>query len=117
MAVLDKFTWCIQLQNNGARTSTTNNDREVIFGNGYSQVGSSGFNTVKREVTIVYAGKDYQAVYDFLQAHRLKPFALTPPDGRIGVFVTKANSVSLTPISKTIQEVSATISERFTSMI
>lgn len=117
MATLDQFTWCIQLQNGGGSVTTTNNDREVVFGNGYRQRASSGFNTTRREMQIVYSGKDYKTVYDFLQAHRLKPFAITPPDGRIGIFIVKSDSVSLNPVSKTVQEVKATISEQFTSMV
>lgn len=96
--------------------TTENNDREVVFGNGYRQRASSGYNTERRVMTIVYVGKDYLSVKDFLSAHRIKPFAYTPPDNRIGIFVVQPGSVALKPISKGVQEVTATISESFSSM-
>ena len=35
--MLDEFTWCTQIQSGGGVMTTTNNDREVVFGNGYRQ--------------------------------------------------------------------------------
>ena len=50
---LDEFTWCTQTQGGGGAMTTENNDREVVFGNGYKQVASSGFNTTRRSFSIV----------------------------------------------------------------
>lgn len=116
MAIVDRFTWCTQVQNNGGAMTTENNDREVVFGNGYRQVASSGFNTERRMFTIVYAGKDWKAVKGFLSGHRLKPFIWLPPDGDLGLFLTKTNTVATKPIAPGVQEVTATITEQFTSM-
>lgn len=116
MAKLEMFKWCTQVQNSGAQMQTENNDRQVQFGNGYRQKASSGYNTTRRQFAIVYAGADYLKVYDFLNSHRLKPFAWTPPDGRLGIFTTQANSLSLKPVSNGVQEVNATFTEEFTSM-
>lgn len=114
--MLDEFTWCTQIQSGGGTMTTTNNDREVVFGNGYRQKASSGFNTERREFSIVYFGSDYKEVKDFMTNHRLKPFLWRMPDGNLGLFTVKAGSVGLTPISPTAQEVKATFTEEFTSM-
>lgn len=114
--MLDEFTWCTQIQSGGGVMTTTNNDREVIFGNGYRQKASSGFNTERREFSIVYVGNDYKAVKAFMTDHRLKPFLWKTPDGSFGLFTVKAGTVGLTPISRTAQEVKATFTEEFTSM-
>ena len=113
---LDEFKWCTQIQSGGGAMTATNNDREVVFGNGYTQVASSGFNTVRREFAIVYGGTDYKAVLDFVNNHRFKPFLWITPDGSPGLFRVKSGSVGATPISSTVQEVKATFTEQFTSM-
>lgn len=96
--------------------TTENNDREVVFGNGYKQVASSGFNTVRRSFAIVYAGTDYAKVITFLNGHRLKPFLWVAPDGKLGLFRVKSGTVAATPVSATVQEVKATFEEQFTSL-
>lgn len=116
MAAIDTFTWFTQVQNGGATASTVNNDREVAFGNGYRQRASSGFNSVRREFSIVYVGKDWQEVYDFLNNHRVKPFIWTPPDGRIGLFTVQSDSVGYTTLYRDLCEVKCNFSEAFTSM-
>ncbi|WWD12602.1 minor tail protein [Escherichia phage BubbaBully] len=116
MAALDEFTWCTQIQSSGGAMTTTNNDREVVFGNGYTQVASSGFNTVRREFSIAYVGLDYKDVLKFMNDHRLKPFLWITPDGSPGLFRVKSGSVAATPISPAVQEVKATFTEQFTSM-
>lgn len=113
---LDEFKWRTQIQSGGGSMTSTNNDREVVFGNGYTQVASSGFNTVRREFQIVYAGKDYRDVVDFMHNHRLKPFLWVMPDGKLGLFRVKSGTVATTPIAPTAQEVRATFIEQFTSM-
>ena len=113
---LDEFKWCTQIQSGGGAMTSTNNDREVVFGNGYTQVASSGFNTVRREYSIVYAGTDYRQVESFMHNHRLKPFLWVMPNGQLGLFRVKTGSVAVNPISPTVQEVRATFTEQFTSM-
>lgn len=113
---LDEFKWCTHIQSNGGTMTTTNNDREVVFGNGYTQVASSGFNTVRRDFEIVYAGNDYMKVVSFLNDHRIKPFIWKTPDGTLGLFRVKSGSVTTRPIAPTVQEVKATFTEQFTSM-
>ena len=114
--MIDEFKWCTQIQGGGGAMTTSNNDREVIFGNGYRQKASSGFNTERREFAVVYVGTDYKAVKTFMTNHRLKPFLWRMPDGDYGLFSVKAGTVALTPISPTAQEVKATFTEEFTSM-
>lgn len=116
MAVIDEFTWCTQIQNGGGVMSTENNDREVSFGNGYNQVAASGFNTERREYTIVYGGREWAQVKAFVSGHRLKPFIWMPPDGVLGLFIVKRDTVALTPIAGGLNEVRATFKEQFTSM-
>lgn len=112
---LDTFNWCTQIQSGGGAMTTINSDREVVFGNGYAQVASSGFNTTRREFAVVYGGTDYKEVLAFLHNHRLKPFAWRMPDGTLGLFRVKSNSIAATPISSTVQEVKATFTEQFTN--
>lgn len=116
MAKLTQFEWCTQVQGGGGTMTTSNNDREVAFGNGYTQVASSGFNTERRDFAIVYAGKDYKAVYDYLRSHRITPFIWKTPDGSLGLFRVKSNTIGMKPISPTVQEVTATFTEVFTNM-
>lgn len=116
MAKLYTFTWCTQVQGNGASMTSTNNDREVSFGNGYRQVASAGLNTVRREFAIVYAGNDWVKVIEFLNAHRLKPFLWVMPDGKLGLFRVVSGSVASSVVSPTAQEVKASFSEEFSSM-
>ena len=96
--------------------SVSNNIRSIQMGNGFRQVASSGINTKRREFSIVYGGTDWLNVVDFLNGHVFKPFAWTPPDGRVGVFIVVADSVRANPVFKgRIHEVTATFSEQFTS--
>lgn len=113
---LDKFKWCVQVQNGGGQMTTTNNDRAVSFGNGYQQVGSSGFNTERREFEITYAGSKYAEVLAFLRSHRLVPFAFQPPGDTIGIFILKSDTLTTNPITGNLLEVKCTIVEQFTSM-
>lgn len=85
------------------------------FGNGYIQTASSGINTKRRTVPIVYGGSDWEEVYNFCQDHVTKPFVWKAPDGRMGVFVVTADSVNLAPQGGGVFEVTAEFAERFTS--
>lgn len=113
---LDVFKWCVQLQNGGGAMSVTNNDRNVQFGNGFMQVGSSGFNTERREYAITYQGEDWREVRKFLRDHRLKPFAFTPPLDDIGIFMLKPDTLSTIPISTDQLEIKCSIVEQFTTL-
>lgn len=114
--MLEEFKWCTHINNGGGSMTTTNNDREIMFGNGYRQKASSGFNTERREFNISYAGSNYRNVKAFLSDHRLKPFLWKMPDGNYGLFTVKTGTVAMTPISPTVQEVKAVFTEEFTSM-
>lgn len=113
---IDEFKWCTQIQNSGGALTTENNDREVVFGNGYKQVASSGFNTVRRVYSVVYAGTDYKDVFSFMNSHRLKPFLWVAPDGVLGLYRVKSGTVAASPISPDMQEIRCTFEEQFTSM-
>lgn len=115
MAV-ETFKWCTQIQNNGAAMTVTNNMRAISMGNGYRQVASSGRNTNRRQFGIVYGGKDYLDVLDFLYAHTAKPFIWTPPDGRPGIFIVQADTIGSGPKFRGIQELTCTFTEQFTSV-
>ena len=112
---MDSFSWCTQIQGGAAKVAVSNNVRAVSFGNGYIQTASSGFNTKRRTVPIVYGGMDWEEVYDFCQDHVTKPFIWTAPDGRMGVFVVTAESVTLAPQGGGLCEVTAEFAERFSS--
>lgn len=113
---IDTFKWCVQSQEGGGGMTVTNNDREVQFGNGFRQVASSGFNTERREYVITYVGQDFKEVRQFLRDHRLKPFAFTPPEDRIGIFLLKPDSLTTTPIGRGLLVVKCSIVESFTAV-
>lgn len=113
---LKTFTWCTQIQGGAAQVASTNNMRSAQFGNGFIQSASSGINTRRRSSSIVHgSSRHWREVYDFCNEHVTKPFIWTPPDGKMGVFIVKPDSVSLKPISGGLYEVSATFEERFTA--
>lgn len=112
---MDSFKWCTQIQGGAAKVAVSNNVRAISFGNGYIQTASSGINTKRRTVPIVYGGSDWEAVYNFCQDHVTKPFVWKAPDGRMGVFVVTADSVNLAPQGGGVFEVTAEFAERFTS--
>lgn len=116
MAKLEMFKWCTQVQSGGGSMTTEDTVREVSFGNGYTQVASAGLNTTRRSFTVAYVGRDYRDVIAFMKAHLIKPFAWVTPDGSAGLFRVKSGSVSVKPISPTVQEITATFTEQFTSM-
>ena len=116
MANLEMFKWCTQTQGGGGSMTTEDTVREVVFGNGYTQVASSGLNTTKRSFSVIYAGADYMDVISFMQRHLVKPFAWIAPDGKAGLFRVKSGTIAAKPISPTVQEVAATFVEQFTSM-
>lgn len=114
---IDVFNWCVQVQDGGGGMTTSNNVRSVSYGNGYQQRGSSGYNTVRREYTVTYAGADWIDVYDFLNQHLFTPFIFPAPDGRDGLFVTTADSVSTSVIGKNgLCSLSAKVTEVFSSV-
>ncbi len=112
---MDSFKWCTQIQGGAAKVAISNNIRSIVFGNGYIQTASSGINTKRRTVPIVYGGSDWVEVYNFCQDHVTKPFVWKAPDGRMGVFVVTADSVNLAPQGGGVFEVTAEFAERFTS--
>lgn len=113
---LDVFKWCVQVQDGGGVMTVTNNDRQVQFGNGFRQVASSGYNTERREYAISYVGKDWKEVREFLRSHRMKAFAFTPPEDKIGVFLLKPDTLNTQPIGRGLLVVKCTIVEAFTAV-
>lgn len=113
--MIDTFKWCTQLQSSGGGMNTESDIRSASFGSGYEQVAISGFNTTRREFSIVYAGNDYRDVYSFMINHLANPFIWQSPSGDLGLFIVKQNSITMTPVSPTVQEVKATFREQFTS--
>lgn len=116
MANIKTFKWCTQVQNGGGSMTSSDTVREVVFGNGYAQVASSGFNTMRRDFSVVYAGRDYRDVIAFLKEHTVKPFIWQMPNGELGLFRVKTGTIASRPISSTTQEVMSTFTEQFTSM-
>lgn len=113
---IETFKWCVQIQGGAGQVSASNNMRSAQFGNGFIQSASSGFNTRRRSLDLIHGSrKEWRSVYDFLNAHVVKPFILTPPDGVPGVFIVSPDSVTLKPVGGGVFEVKATVEERFSS--
>lgn len=111
----DTFTWCTQYQGSGGQMASDDNTRSVTFGNGYTQVASAGFNNFRRSFTIVYGNTNWKEVYDFLVAHRIKPFIWKTPDGDLGLFRVQESTIASKIISSDIRELSCTFIEQFTA--
>ena len=60
---MDSLNLCTPFKGGAAKVAISNNIRSIVFGNGYIQTASSGINTKRRTVPIVYGGSDWEEVY------------------------------------------------------
>jgi len=89
--------------------------RAAQFGDGYEQVAENGINSTAIQVPMKHVGAEAEvnAIRDFLLAHTVKAFIITPPGEEKGLYRTVANSVRKNQISSKFSELTFTIKRAY----
>jgi len=89
--------------------------RAAQFGDGYEQVAENGINSTAIQVPMKHTGTEAEvkAIRDFLLAHTVKAFIITPPGEEKGLYRTVANSVRKNQISSKFSELTFTIKRAY----
>ena len=103
MAV-ETYSWRSQLGAGAIEYSQT--VRAAQFGDGYEQVAENGINSTAIQVPMKHVGSESEvnAVRDFLLAHTVKAFIITPPGEAKGLYRVVADSVRKNQISSKFAE-------------
>jgi phage-related protein len=111
MAV-ETYSWRSQLGAGAIEYSQT--VRAAQFGDGYEQVAENGINSTAIQVPMKHTGAEAEvnAVRDFLLAHTVKAFIITPP-GEEGLYRVVADSVRKNQISSKFAELTFTIKRAY----
>ncbi|QDE47281.1 hypothetical protein EIN43_06095 [Enterobacter hormaechei] len=88
--------------------------RAAQFGDGYEQVADNGINSTAIQVPMKHTGNESEVdrIRDFLLAHTVKAFIITPPR-REGLYRVVADSVRKTQISSKVAELTFTIKRAY----
>lgn len=89
--------------------------RSAQFGDGYEQVADNGINSTAIQVPMKHVGADSEVntVRDFLLAHTVKAFIITPPGEEKGLYRVVADSVRKNQISSKFAELTFTIKRAY----
>ena len=89
--------------------------RAAQFGDGYEQVAENGINSTAIQVPMKHTGAEAEvdAVRDFLLAHTVKAFIITPPGEEKGMYRVVADSVRKNQISSKFAELTFTIKRAY----
>lgn len=112
MAV-ETYSWRSQLGAGAIEYSQT--VRAAQFGDGYEQVAENGINSTAIQVPMKHTGAEAEvdAVRDFLLAHTVKAFIITPPGEEKGLYRVVADSVRKNQISSKYAELTFTIKRAY----
>ncbi|WP_336653730.1 phage tail protein [Leclercia adecarboxylata] len=112
MAV-DTYNWSAQLGAGPIEYAQT--VRVAQFGDGYEQVADNGINSTAIQVPMIYTGREAEvnAVRDFLLAHTVKAFIITPPGEIKGLYRVVADSVRKNQINSKFAELTFTIKRAY----
>ncbi|ALA03237.1 hypothetical protein SR80_19095 [Enterobacter hormaechei subsp. xiangfangensis] len=112
MAV-DTYSWRSQLGAGAIEYSQA--VRAAQFGDGYEQVADSGINSTAIQVPMKHTGTESEVdrIRDFLLAHTVKAFIITPPGEEKGLYRVVADSVRKTQISSKYAELTFTIKRAY----
>lgn len=112
MAV-ETYNWHSQLGAGAVEYSQT--IRSAQFGDGYEQVAENGINSTAIQVPMKHAGTEAEvnAVRDFLLAHTVKAFIITPPGEEIGLYRVVPDSVRKNQLSSKFSELTFTIKRAY----
>ncbi|PRW42431.1 phage minor tail family protein [Enterobacter roggenkampii] len=108
MAV-ETYSWRSQLGAGAIEYSQT--VRAAQFGDGYEQVADNGINSTAIQVPMKHTGTETEvnSIRDFLLAHTVKAFIITPPGEAKGLYRVVADSVRKNQISSKFAELTFTI--------
>ncbi|MGY6029834.1 phage tail protein [Phytobacter sp. AG2a] len=112
MAV-DTYKWRSQLGAGAIEYSQT--IRSAQFGDGYEQVADNGINSTAIKIPMKHTGieTEVNAVRDFLLAHTVKAFIITPPGEAKGLYRVVADSVQKNQISSKFAELTFTLKRAY----
>lgn len=112
MAV-ETYSWRSQLGAGPVEYSQT--VRAAQFGDGYEQVAENGINSTAIQVPMKHTGTEAEVdrIRDFLLAHTVKAFIITPPGEEKGLYRVVANSVRKNQISSRFAELTFTIKRAY----
>ncbi len=112
MAV-ETYSWRSQLGAGAIEYSQT--VRAAQFGDGYEQVADNGINSTAIQIPMKHTGieKEVDSIRDFLLAHTVKAFIITPPGEEKGLYRVVADSVRKTQISSKFAELTFTIKRAY----
>ncbi|MGO3447578.1 MAG: phage tail protein [Kluyvera intermedia] len=112
MAV-ETYKWHSQLGAGAVEYSQT--VRSAQFGDGYEQVADNGINSMAIQVPMKHVGTEVEVnmIRDFLLAHTVKAFIITPPGEVIGLYRVVADSIRKNQLSSKFSELSFTIKRAY----
>ncbi|ELW9286791.1 phage tail protein [Enterobacter hormaechei] len=112
MAV-ETYSWRSQLGAGAIEYSQT--VRAAQFGDGYEQVADNGINSTAIQVPMKHTGNESEVdrIRDFLLAHTVKAFIITPPGEEKGLYRVVADSIRKTQISSKVAELTFTIKRAY----
>lgn len=112
MAV-ETYSWRSQLGAGAIEYSQT--VRAAQFGDGYEQVADNGINSTAIQVPMKHTGTETEvnSIRDFLLAHTVKAFIITPPGEAKGLYRVVADSVRKNQISSKFAELTFTIKRAY----
>lgn len=112
MAV-DTYKWRSQLGAGAIEYSQT--IRSAQFGDGYEQVADNGINSTAIKIPMKHTGVETEvnAVRDFLLAHTVKAFIITPPGEVKGLYRVVADSVQKNQVSSKFAELTFTLKRAY----
>ncbi len=112
MAV-ETYSWRSQLGAGPVEYSQT--VRAAQFGDGYEQVAENGINSTAIQVPMKHTGTETEvnSVRDFLLAHTVKAFIITPPGEEKGMYRVVSDSVRKNQINSKFAELTFTIKRAY----
>lgn len=89
--------------------------RTAQFGDGYEQVAENGINSTAIQVPMKHVGTEAEVntIRDFLLAHTVKAFIITPPGEVKGLYRTVVNSVRKNQLNSKFSELTFTIKRAY----
>ncbi|HAW7887463.1 TPA: phage tail protein [Escherichia coli] len=89
--------------------------RSAQFGDGYEQVVENGINSTAIQVPMKHVGAEAEVntIRDFLLAHMVKAFIITPPGEVKGLYRVVADSVRKNQLNSKFSELTFTIKRAY----
>ncbi|MDU1026606.1 MAG: phage tail protein, partial [Leclercia adecarboxylata] len=89
--------------------------RAAQFGDGYEQVAENGINSTAIQVPMKHVGTEAEVntIRDFLLAHTVKAFIITPPGEVKGLYRVVADSVRKNQLNSKFSELTFTIKRAY----